>query len=247
MLLSKKKILNQLISILALFSITLFHQKITYQIVNHTPNHGIINKCKLNSCLSIFENNNDSIKWFELIYENEIEAPVFSEKDWSYPWYVIKKNDGEFEHTYGRDITSIDTIKEFFTSNCFVDKEIINIAKLDSVSHLKFSKSYSLSDTLVVELFDKSASKFESLKIKIVNGMYSIEFHKSKPVYGYIYSYTPLESKLAINHKVIDKEMIGRIDLKLEQNSLTKRNLLSRRRTYLNISGNFRVNLEKSE
>lgn len=45
-------------------------------------------------------------------------SSFYFQREWDYPWYVIKNDDGSFENTTGEKIRAKDTVHLYFTANC---------------------------------------------------------------------------------------------------------------------------------
>lgn len=56
--------------------------------------------------------------YFPVVRSKAVKTDLSFSKKWTYPWYVLKRDDGKFENTRGNSISKADTAHLYFTANC---------------------------------------------------------------------------------------------------------------------------------
>lgn len=176
--------------------------------------------------------------WGKVKINKSLEIPEVRDDDWSYPWYIIKYNDDQFENTTGEMIDKEDTVRMIHNSSCY------SLSDNDTLSRLKFCKAVLEGEELKLKIFDESASNFEDLLITIYNG----DRFRSRYKIAYVFPYDSISIKIKNEELIINKEayskgdkLIGELDIEfietiylgIEKRTKTKR-----------IIGNFSAILE---
>ncbi|GAA4107135.1 hypothetical protein GCM10022393_02160 [Aquimarina addita] len=130
--------------------------------------------------------------WIPLIVDEQLEIPKIGPDDWSYPWYMIKHNDGHFENITEDTIIEKDTIRVIHHSKCYT--YLTKKGKTIPISRIPFVTSEIKGDTLALTLFDESASNNEKLTLQLVNDFFKINYHT---VYVFPYKDIQYEFKSA--------------------------------------------------
>lgn len=113
--------------------------------------------------------------WHEIEIQSNLETPAIDSTAWFYPWYVIKHRDGHFENTLGESISKTDTAHLVQNTSCEINYQW---ADKQYVYPLKQATAKQKDDTLFISIIDESASNYECLEIKILDGKFRLNYDK---------------------------------------------------------------------
>lgn len=85
-------------------------------------------------------------------------------KQWSYPWYIIKNEDGSFENTMGETVTAEDTAHIYFTSTCYTN--------LQGGYPIRHCRAVFKNDTLKIALQDGMPAYASTFNIYVHKGRF---------------------------------------------------------------------------
>ena len=102
-------------------------------------------------------------------YDPGLSDPFFDSNEWSYPWWIIIRDDGSFEDTTGEITDLKDAPRLKHTANC--------ITKYKGEHTIRFSRAKLYDDgTIDILIHDDSASTNDKLKIEVKNGYFSCQY-----------------------------------------------------------------------
>lgn len=111
-------------------------------------------------------------KWEKVRIDPTLNAIKIDSADWTYPWHVIKHSN-YFENTLGEPIAKEDTAHLIRNSNCQVraiwDTDV-------SSSSIPFANGTWKQDTLVLSIWQQSASDNQTLTLTVVDGKFSSDY-----------------------------------------------------------------------
>lgn len=152
--------------------------------------------------------------------------------DWLYPWYVLK-HENKWENTSGDGITAKDTVHLICNSTCYQDLS-------GAYKHrLPFCRARLVGDTLVIQVYDESASNDEWVTFRVCGKNFICDYEQNYNA----------EAGLAINSSLtLSKRKVRKGDYlvgKMEVYYQVIKNLIDP--SYLEkgrIRGNFKVKVE---
>lgn len=111
-------------------------------------------------------------KWEKVKIDSSLNNLKVDSTDWTYPWHVIKHSK-YFENTFGEPITSKDTAHLIRNSYCHV-----NTIQDTSVwsSRIPFANSVWKNDTLVLCIWQESASDNQKLTLTVIDSKFSSDY-----------------------------------------------------------------------
>lgn len=185
--------------------------------------------------------NND--KWCKYIIDVNLKTPAIDSSKWTYPWYMIKHQDGHFENTLGESIMSSDTAHLIHNSRCILQTEI-HYSNDRINSDLKFAKAILVNDTLQIKIYDESASNWNHVTINVVKRKFNLNY-KANYVFPYKRIDYQIEKKsLILNSKPPFKkgEIIkGSVEIELQETIVKETGNLSKNKI---IFGTFETKVE---
>ena len=111
--------------------------------------------------------------WQQVDVDPGLNALEVDETDWVYPWHVIKHED-YFENTFGNPITEKDTAHLIQNSHC----EVVRISDDNHYSdRLPFADGSWKGDTLVISIFQESASSNQEIELTIVKDVFHAAYY----------------------------------------------------------------------
>ncbi len=188
----------------------------------------------------VFAQSNCSDKW-NLVEEQDTELYIIDSTKWSYPWYIIKHENG-FENTFGREIVKQDTMPILHNSSCQVSLEGISYKK-----SLPFAKASLINDTLKLFVFDESASNFENVSITITNNTFLVCYDKAYISNKKLKSVEFIKSKLKISQLAgfeLGRKLYGSLELELIEATNNAINLQRTNYSRKKVIGSFEVVIE---
>jgi len=183
--------------------------------------------------------------WTPIIFDENFTTPKIEEDDWSYPWYVIKHQDGHFENTMADTILPKDTIHQIHNSRCYSFFKKKNILDKEAHDRLKFCEAKIKMDSLNIEIYDMSASNGEIIFLTIVNNHFKLKYNTA-----YVFPYKNIEftyynQYLKINKKppyLKDDIIFGEIKTEFEESIIFEKDKTTSTKTKV-IKGTFEVKI----
>lgn len=114
-------------------------------------------------------------EWYSLKVEDDLEVADIDSTDWSYPWYIVKKENGEFSSAVSDMITARDTIH--IVRNSRVQNEV-QWGKERPIHRIPFATADLDGDTLNLKIYDRSASNWEELNFKVVHNAFKVSYRQ---------------------------------------------------------------------
>lgn len=112
--------------------------------------------------------------WQPVQIDSTLESLEIDRSDWTYPWYVIK-HDTYFENTTGEGISESDTAHLIRNSGCQVASSS-NTGNWTFTSRLPFADQTWKEDTLIISIYQESASDNQELVLTIVDQQFTAEY-----------------------------------------------------------------------
>ena len=246
----RKKIITDTIKFISLFAFLIisYYGIHFFLLFNNKQYRGKIKINTWKNRLAEFNLNSQfekKINWKEIIYDKGLTGPEITTNDWSYPWYMVKHENG-FENALGEKITKNDTTKLIHNSKIYTFQNNEQIKTKQFRSLLNFSKGKLINDSLKIRIYEESASNGELLILKIYKDQFFIEYENS-----YVFPYENLEfdfinSELKLNSKPeykVGQKLIGEINTKFTE-QINKLDGKSGKKRLRIISGKFELEIE---
>ncbi|MFK7772568.1 MAG: hypothetical protein AB8F94_10520 [Saprospiraceae bacterium] len=185
-------------------------------------------------------------EWKSYIVDKNIKDLEIGKDDWSYPYYVVKHENG-FENTMSDIVTPQDTIHIIHNAKCISLLEKEERVFSDTLSKLNICKYRVKDEILGLKLYEESVSNGEGIYLEIKDRKYKVDYKTT-----YVFPYKNIEweiidRKLELNQflpVMIGSELIGEIDLKVKETIHFDNEKPSTTRTKI-FKGKFQVNIEK--
>jgi hypothetical protein len=103
----------------------------------------------------------------EVKYDPKLSDPFFKSKEWSYPWWIARHDDGSIENTTGGPTDERKPPRLKHTAKCFSTSD-------GSKHEMRFCEAR-VFDANTIELFinESSVGEHDALRIQIRNGMFT--------------------------------------------------------------------------
>jgi len=147
------------------------------------------------SCYN-YNNTTDKLK-AGLAIDSTMDSAFFRSYKASYPWYIIRNDDGTFENTMGDEVSEEDKILREHTSNCVSTHQGKHI--------MDFSDATYDAGTLRLEIHGDMPAYASSLMITIKNSEFFCRFRASYPAPVSNCKWNILSKKLIFRDKDIEK------------------------------------------
>ena len=160
-----------------------------------------------------YKNSKDSLEG-KITIDNNLHSEFFDSHETSYPWYILKNDDGKFESAMGLAITEEDKVPVEHTSNCVSTHR--GNHKMD-FCHAKLG-----SDNLQLEVYGGLPAYASSLMIQIKDSKFSCFFRATYPFPVKDLKWKILSKELIIKNKNFKKgeRLYARISVEFEETSI---------------------------
>jgi len=127
-------------------------------------------------------------KWTPIKFDKNLTVPKIEADDWSYPWYILKHKDGDFENITADTILPQDTIHLIHNAKCYSFLKKNKIVNKRALSRLRFCEAEIQSDSLMIKIYDFSVSNTEAVFLTIYNDQFRFVYNTA-----YVFPYKNLE------------------------------------------------------
>lgn len=117
-----------------------------------------------------------SDKWSKVTIDEAIDHPFFHENTWSYPWYILKNDEGNFESAIDSAINPSDTLPVYHTLRA--------TSNYQGEHMMTDCAAYVEADTLVLLISDPLPAYTGGLTIKVYDGEFYAFFRSIPFFYG---------------------------------------------------------------
>lgn len=108
-------------------------------------------------------------------YDTNIKDTFFEKKYFSFEWFMIDNEDGTFSSAIADSLGNpiIDTTKSIHTANC--------VTQHQGEHTIRYCTAFNKGDTLLLFVNDFTASTYDNLLIKVINGKFSCQYWTAYP------------------------------------------------------------------
>ena len=183
-------------------------------------------------------------KWDKWVLNEHLDVPAIAADDWSYPWYVVEYEEGKFENTLGDSITAQDTIHQIHNSKCFTYVLKNDKMEPEPRSRLPICEALWRNDTLLIGIFDFSASNSEAVEIAVKGDRFLMAYQVNYVVPYKKIEFETLSRRLVLNQSAFEKGRIlkGEIHLEIKETIFSESGKKSSSNKL--IEGTFEVKIE---
>jgi hypothetical protein len=152
--------------------------------------------------------------WSKVDYDPKLTDPFFESNEWSYPWWIIKHRDGQFESTRSEDESSVkDPPRVKHTAKCFS-------TSFGTVHLIKFCEARLL-DANAIDLLihEKNPAFRDALRVQVRNGMFTCQYWTFYAAGPTDLIWTTKRQKLTLDRKMYRRGDVikGKIDFECVQ------------------------------
>ncbi len=148
-----------------------------------------------------YKNTTDEIK-AKITFDTKLHSDFFESHEASYPWYIIKNDDGTFESALDREITTEDKMPIEHTSNCVSTHQGKHI--------MTFCDARYEAGILQLEIYGGMPAYSSSLLITIKDSEFLCHFKAAYPAPVSNCKWTILSKKLTLkNHAITSGKRIN--------------------------------------
>ena len=143
-----------------------------------------------------YKNTTDKLQ-AKITFDNKLHSDFFDSHEASYPWYIVKNDDGTFESAFDEEITNEDKIPIEHTSNCLSThqgKHTMNFC----------DATYDLG-ILQLEIYGGMPAYSSSLMLTIKDSQFLCHFKADYPAPVFNCKWNILSKKLIFKSKDINK------------------------------------------